>query len=278
MKRFWIGSVVVAIAAGCGFGQKIETANSDRSQIMHLRTALNHLTVIEVGEPVVQVAAGSPSFKVEWRENKVFVQPTEADVSTNLFIWTSSQRLNYELEAAGAVSHMDFAVDQAAPQPVHPRPASTTPPQPSQTAILLAGKPVRMESSKHSKKPVEIMIRDLYEKDDRLVIRYAIRNQGKQPYRVKTPVVYALEGAWYPRSLYNLVDSQLRDEEAVRLKVKNQKSVPVVEAELQSARLEPGQETVGIVALHVPSKGEPTVLQLQFPSSENEPIAAYLVR
>jgi hypothetical protein len=278
MNRFWIGWVVVAIAAGHGFGQTIETANSDRSQIMHLRTALNHLTVIEVGEPVVQVAAGSPSFKVEWRENKVFVQPTEADVSTNLFIWTSSQRLNYELEAAGAVSHMDFAIDQAAHQPVHSRTASTTPPQPSQTAILLAGKPVRMESSKHSKKPVEILIRDLYEKDDRLVIRYAIRNQGKQPYRVKTPVVYALDGAWYPRSLYNLVDSQLRDKEAARLRVKNQKSVPVVEAELQSSRLEPGQETVGIVALHVPSKAEPTVLQLQFPSSGNEPIAAYLVR
>ena len=73
--------------------------------------SLNHLTVIEVVEPVVEVAAGSPSFKVEWRENKVFVQPTEADAATNLFIWTASQRLNYELEPAGSVGAMDFAVD-----------------------------------------------------------------------------------------------------------------------------------------------------------------------
>ena len=97
---------------------------------MHLKTALNHLTVIEVAEPVVQVAAGSPSFKVEWRENKVFVQPTEADAATNLFIWTANQRLNYELEPAGAVTDMDFAVDQA-PVHVEPiKPASATPAAP----------------------------------------------------------------------------------------------------------------------------------------------------
>ena len=94
--------------------QKIGTETSDRTRIVHLKTALNHLTVIEVGEPVLEVAAGSPSFKVEWRENKVFVQPMEADAATNLFIWTASQRLNYELEPAGAVASMDFAVDQAA--------------------------------------------------------------------------------------------------------------------------------------------------------------------
>ena len=97
--------------------QKIETETSDRTRIVHLKTALNHLTVIEVGEPVVQVAAGSPAFKVEWRENKVFVQPTEADAATNLFIWTANQRLNYELEPAGSVANMDFAVDQSASSP-----------------------------------------------------------------------------------------------------------------------------------------------------------------
>src|SRR5450759_4570179 len=94
-------------------GQKIETETNDRNQILHLKTALNHLTVIELREPVIQVATGSQSFKVEWRENRVFVQPTEADASTNLFIWTASERLNYELEPADSVTNMDFAVDQA---------------------------------------------------------------------------------------------------------------------------------------------------------------------
>jgi len=31
-------------------------------------------------------------FKVRWRENKVFIQPTEQNVATNLFVWTASGR------------------------------------------------------------------------------------------------------------------------------------------------------------------------------------------
>src|SRR6516225_7926574 len=104
-------------------GQKIERESSDRAQIIHLKTALNHLTVIELREPVVQVATGSQSFKVEWRENRVFVQPTQADASTNLFIWTASERLNYELEPAADVAGTDFAVDQI--PLAQPKPAST---------------------------------------------------------------------------------------------------------------------------------------------------------
>src|SRR5499427_8227433 len=119
MKRLLL--IFALLASDLTAAQRIETENSDRGRIVHLKTALNHLTVIEVGEPVIQVAAGSPSFKVEWRENKVFVQPTEADAASNLFIWTATQRLNYELEPAGSVESMDFAVDQAPahiPEPV----------------------------------------------------------------------------------------------------------------------------------------------------------------
>ena len=89
MRRVVLMFAVLAAVFVPAVAQKIETETSDRTRIVHLKTALNHLTVIEVGEPVVQVAAGSPSFKVEWRENKVFVQPTEADAATNLFIWTA---------------------------------------------------------------------------------------------------------------------------------------------------------------------------------------------
>ena len=117
MKRIVLTLAVLASVVIPAAAQKIANETSDRTRIVHLKTALNHLTVIEVAEPVLQVAAGSPSFKVEWRENKVFVQPTESGAASNLFIWTASQRLNYELEPAGPVASMDFAIDQA---PLHP--------------------------------------------------------------------------------------------------------------------------------------------------------------
>ena len=223
MRRFILIIVVISTIGIPLAGQKIERASSDRSQIIHLKTALNHLTVIELREPVTQVATGSQSFKVEWRENKVFVQPTEAHASTNLFIWTASERLNYELEPAGDVAGMDFAVDQI--PLAQPKAASVPqPPQPSPTEILLAGKAVRLESAKPSRKPVEVTIRDLYEKDGLLLVRYAVRNRGSHVYDVNAPQVFELTGVRYPQSLYPLVDSQLGDQESLRVIAKHETS------------------------------------------------------
>jgi hypothetical protein len=275
MKRLWTILIITAVAMPLS-GQKIEREASDRSQIVHLSTALNHLTVIELREPVIQVATGSQSFKVEWRENKVFVQPTESEAATNLFIWTASERLSYELEPAGAVSAMDFAVDQM--PLIQPKPASVAPPQPSSTDILLAGKPVRLESARPSKKSVEVVIRDLYEGDGRVLVRYAVRNRGSHAYDVITPKVFALTGAHYPQSLYGLVDSQLGDHEAARLTTKQETPVAVLEGHVQSSHLSPGQESVGVVAVRLPSSTEPTVFRFQFANDDHEQIAAFLVR
>jgi hypothetical protein len=281
MKR--LSTILITITALVtatipALAQTIERETNDDTQIVHLKTALNHLTVIELREPVIQVATGSQSFKVEWRENRVFVQPVEADASTNLFIWTASQRLNYELEPAGAVVSMDFAVDQIPVPIAQPKPASAAPPPPSPSEVLLAGKPVRLESAKPTKKPVEVVIRDLYEGDGRVLVRYAVRNRGTHAYDVTTPQVYALTGARYPQSLYSLVDSQLGDHEAARLRIKQETPVPVLEGHVQSSHLAPGQESVGVVALRLPTSTEPTVLRFQFARDDREQIAAILVR
>ena len=269
--------LIIVLTAVPVAAQRVERESSDPNQIIHLRTALNHLTVIELREPVLQVATGSQSFKVEWRENKVFVQPTEAEASTNLFIWTASQRLNYELEPAGEVSTMDFAVDQVLT--VAPRPGSTTPaPQPSSPDdILLTGKPVRLQSAKPSHKSVEITIRDLYEGDGRVLVRYSVCNRGDHEYNLATPEVYVLNAVHYPQSLYPLVGWQLSDQEATRLKAKRQDIVPVLEGHVQKQRLEPGQESVGIVAISVPSSSGPTILRFQFPSDQRQQVTALLV-
>jgi len=278
MKRFSIILIITIITALAAawvplLAQKIERETGDRTQIIHLKTALNHLTVIELREPVIQVATGSQSFKVEWRENKVFVQPTQSDASTNLFIWTASERLNYELEPAGDVAAMDFVVDQ---MPLaQPKPTSVTPPpQPSPTEILLAGKPVRLESSRPTRKPVEVTIRDLYEGDGRVLVRYAVRNRGNHVYDVSTPQVYELTGVHYSQSLYTLVDAQLGDQEAARVTAKRQTPVPVLEGHIQTEHLAPGAESLGVVALHLPSSTEPTILRFQFANDDKQQIGA----
>src|SRR5436853_1655797 len=192
----------------------------------------------------------------------------EADATTNLFIWTGNERLNYELEPASTVRDMDFAVDQT-PVHVEPlKPANATPPAPpSITELLLAGKPVRrLPSKQRASKLVEVWISDLYEKDGRLLIRYAVRNHSSEPYSIDTPAVYQLDGVRSPQSLYGFINSQLGDEQAAKLKAKQQTPVKVLDGQTQPARIAPGEEAVGVVALQMASRTHPTILRLQFPS------------
>src|SRR5919204_5585472 len=92
--------------------QRVETQYPDASKVTRIETTMNHLTVIELAEPVTLAAAGSSAFKIERRENKVFIQPLEEGVSTNLFVWTNSGRWNYQLVPAASVETMHFAIDQ----------------------------------------------------------------------------------------------------------------------------------------------------------------------
>src|SRR5215469_9131988 len=290
MKRILLIFVLLLLELVPGLAQRIETENSDRTRIVHLKTALNHLTVIEVAEPVIQVAAGSPAFKVEWRENKVFVQPTEADTATNLFVWTANQRLNYELEPAGVVSDMDFAIDQVPTQVEPAKHASANPPAPpSTTQLLLAGKPVRLLPSKpHASKPIEVWISDVYEKDGRLLVRYGVRNSTNEVYAVDRLTVYQLDGVRSPQSLYGLTNSQLSDEQAGKLKAKRETPIKVLDGRTEPTRIAPGEEAVGVVSFEILESIEPTILRFEFPSPKqsdaklsNSPppqIEAFLVR
>jgi hypothetical protein len=286
MKRAVLTFALISAAFLPTLAQKIETENTDRKQIIHLRTALDHLTVIELDEPVLQVASGSPSFKVEWRENKVFIQPTEADTRTNLFIWTAGQRLNYELEPAGAVTDMDFAVDQT---PLHPNPtvSLSTQPQPVQPTIsdlLLEAQPVRTQPKQNGSKPVEVWISDLYEKEGHLLVRYTVFNRGTETYSVNAPQVFQLDGVRAKQSLYSLTNSQLSDKQASKLKINRRVPVKVLEQDVQLEKVAPGEQTTGLVSLEMASSSEPTVLSFQFPAGDrsggrsSRPITAYLVR
>ena len=270
------------------WAQRIEVQKPDPNRIVRVQTALNHLTVIEVREPVITVAAGSPAFKIEWRENKVFVQPTEADVATNLFIWTASGRMSYELEPAGAVEQMDFAIDQPTPPPTLASPASPTsvkPPSPRATAVpdpevLLDSKPIRTDGLKMPKDQVVVILKDTFPGEgNELFIRYAVRNGTQEAYSLGTPQVVLINLSPSSCGVDRLSNSQLRESAAARIKVSNEKPLEVVSGNLRSARLDPGQETVGLVGVKLPAiKNGPTVLRLVFPrDAKGQPTASMVL-
>ena len=104
MKTLTTISLALAVAAA-------GAQTTSQSQIRHIETSLNHLTVLEFGESVTTLAIADPdSFQVERHDDKVFVKPLREGVSTNLFVWTASRELSYELDPAGQLAAMDVLV------------------------------------------------------------------------------------------------------------------------------------------------------------------------
>jgi hypothetical protein len=280
VKRFWISCFVLAIVALPARTQKLQVQDPSRGQIVHVRTALDHLTVLEMNGPVTAVAVGSPVFKVEWRENKVFIKPTEENVATNLFVWTAAGRFNYELEPAGSVPEMIFAIDQPvpAPPPVKASTDQVAPKQVSPEEVLIGTKPVRLHGSIPDKKRVAVYLNDLFQHDGQLFIHYTIRNDSNKTYVPGAPQVSALNSARYHDSLYALSNYQLSPGEASRLKSSGEVSIEVARTDMPSPRIEPGKQATGIVAVKLPQgRSGPTVLRLIFLAASSGPISATLV-
>jgi conjugative transfer protein CagX len=261
-------------------GQKIETVQPDRHRIVRLETALNHLTVIEVREPVTMVAAGSQSFKIERRENKVFVQPLEENVSTNLFVWTSGARYNYELVPAGQISDMHFAVDQDQPFTAESDPAKSDRPSldPGEVArtTLLESKPVRTSEIKFPRDRVSVVLKDVLRTPDCLFIRYTIQNYGRGIYRPEGPQIAALVAPRMRRSLFALSNTQLEFKEIPH----NQGKVRIepIHSQMRSTMVRPGEEAVGVIGIKVVEGfREPNVLQFSFPADLKGRVTAILV-
>ncbi len=281
MNRFWLSFVAGVALAWPAWGQKVDIENPDRGKIIHIHTALDHLTVLEMNEPVSTVAVGSPVFKVEWRENKVFIEPTEPDVATNLFVWTTLGRFNYELDPAGAVLEMVFAIDQPVADPLKINASMNRagePTGPSPADILIAAKPVRPLHPISDKNRVAVYVTDLLERNGQVFIRYSIRNRTQKVYVPGTPQVVALKAPRYGESLYTLKSSQLGSDETPRLKSSGEIPIEVVKCESHSSRIEPGQEATEIVVIKLARQHtEPAVIRLIFLGSLKGPVSATLV-
>lgn len=283
MKKLLVILSIVLVALPI-YGQRIETRDSGQDQIVRVATALNHLTVIELSGPVLSVASGSQAFRIEWRRNKVFVEPTEAGVSTNLFIWTKAGRKNYELEPAGPVQVMDFAIDTAAlsqvRDPPSPKPAAklTLPDDPAEPAVdmMLGGTPVRQEAWRTKKHRVQVIVRDLFEQEGVLYIRYSIENGTKKVYAPGTPQVVNLSGGVSSRALASHVYTQVDPDAVAELKTVGESPLEITAHESRGETIAPGAISIGVVGVTF-AGASPAMLRLEFKDAGGHPVCAVVV-
>ena len=255
---------------------------TSQSQIRHIETSLNHLTVLEFGESVTTLAIADPdNFQVERHDDKVFVKPLREGVSTNLFVWTASRELSYELDPAGQLAAMDVLV-RTEPAP-NPHTAAQTEAEPSDAEIrkiaslVLAQAMMGVEDIAHDtdKRPadrVQVTLDQVYRAKDRMYIRYSVVNQTKTPFRVTTPDVSAPLPTEQPVSLLSLRNHQISSRTFAAFKAKQGSSLPVAQADSLTRDLAPGEKTTGVISIGSSTASSPQIYQLSFGADQNGPL------
>ncbi len=275
--------LLVLFAASDLNAQKLETQTPDPKRVVRVETARDHLTVIELNEPVSMVAVGNQNaFTVERRENKVFVKPAEEDARTNLFIWTASGRYSYELVPAPGVEQMHFAIDQP-PLPLvstntQPREAEPTDRGPQLPAQMLTqSQAVLLYGEREQTRKVEVLLRDLYQDGDRYYLRYTVLNHGSRAYRPARPAVIHLDPVKSPVSLIPLAGSQLGERALREIKTRTAGEAQVVAGEEPEA-VPAGKQAAGWIAFRLGASGKrEQLVRVAFPPDAASPVDAVLV-
>ena len=267
MNRFLLPAIVL-------FALTARAQNINFRDIPHIHTALNHLTVIDLGEPIQFIAAADPdSFQIERADDKVLLQPLKDGASTNLVLWTSSRQLSYELDAPGDVEKMNVLVRNL-PSSTHASADSPTAKEQQQIAaaamaetMLQAQDIVAEQSTKASTASVSISVVRVLRTSDGTYLQYQIVNHAATPFRVVTPSVARLTPSQTPVSLLALRYHQLSTQTLNAFKAKRDGSVIAVAGQSVQVDVQAGASTTGYVLVHTVLDSNPEIYQLNFGST-----------
>ena len=262
MRRFLLLTFCLFYAIGA---QCQQADISVSSSIVHVATALNHLTVLEFHEPVTMAAAGSSDFQIERESNKVFVRPVKAGACTDLFVWTASQRFAYELETTEEVKKMNFALDNLQPDTPKAAPAIDADQLADVvlTRALLGAEAIASPRSKEPKKQVSVRVEQVFRTRSTVYVQYRISNNTSSTYHLASPQARQLEPSPSTISFSDLLHTQLDRPLIEKMSNSQELLLSVVHAESDSPELGPGEKAQGVVAIRRDLKS-PAVIELLF--------------
>ena len=263
-----------AIAAGA--------QTTSQSQIRHIETSLNHLTVLEFGESVTTLAIADPdSFQVERHDDKVFVKPLREGVSTNLFVWTASRELSYELDPAGQLAHMDVLVrTEPAPNPHSSAQAVGRTVRCRDSQDRFAGSyagndgsrrhRARRGKTRHGARAGRSRTGLSREGSDLYSLFGSQRDQGSVPGHDTGCVRPCPDRAAYLAREPQESSDHVSDLQA--FKAKQVSGIEVMQAESGTRDLAPGEKTTGVISIGTSTGNPPQIYQLNFGADQNGPL------
>ena len=275
MKMLTTMSLALAVAAA-------GAQTTSQSQIRHIETSLNHLTVLEFGEPVTTLAVADPdSFQVERHDDKVFVKPLCEGVSTNLFVWTASREMSYELDPAGKLAQMDVLLRTEPAVNPHTSTRASTDTSDDDirkiaslvlTQAMMGVEDIAHDAVEHQTGRVQVDLEQVYRAKDRTYIRYSVTNHTKAPFRVTSPDVHVPVPTEHPISLQSLRNHQITPQTFTAFKARQDSDIEVMQAEAGTLDLPPGEKTAGVIVIGNSTGNPPQIYQLNFGADQYGPL------
>lgn len=255
----------------------------------HIHTTLNHFTVIDPGDPIAMFAlADHSSFAIERSGDKLFIEPLRENAGTNLFIWTTTRTrpLIYEIDPAGSLSGMDMLVRIPPSTPTAQQGAATASvavenrrqlSTQAEDDALMRSESITLDDQKQRSGVIAVRIEEVLRSKDQLLIRFSLRNQSTDPFRVTTPDVFQPRPTVTPVSLLGLRDHQLNQQTVASFKAAKGLPIDVIQATVLTPNLEPGQATTGVITISGSEQSAPELYEIDFGSFQNHALTAEVV-
>lgn len=256
-----IGTYIFSFVTLCAMAQDAQIPVAP--PVVHVHTAMDHLSVLEFADPVTKVATGSSGFQIERQGNTVLIKPQKPNASTDLVVWTSTGRYAYELDPPGEVKNMNFAID--APTKVKVvAPPSTTASDIADMVIthtLLGSERIASDTPK-SAGPAELRVHQVFRSADSIYVQYTLRNIGKEKIKINTVSAAELARSQKPQvSILGLAHTQIDDQTVRTLGKTSERPLTIGRSERQLDELEPGEQTVGVLTIRE-RLASPAVVQI----------------
>ncbi len=280
--------MALALLAACGVvrAQTITHQRINPNTVTRVATALNHISLIEMPEPITNAAIGSEDFRIEWHGNTVALKPLRQGQSTNLFIWTEHGQSSYEILAPAEVATAAFVIDQTENRSLAPKQAEAqirvdeTEIQKAADALIaqtmLQSAPVNSRGVKDAKDHVNVRISEIVRDKDALYIRYVVSNPGQHPYRLSDPAVVTFVPTSPGIVISALKGKQLSSQKLTEIGTGSMTAVPVRETRLSSRDVNPGQSVEGVLCFKQ-TEDKPQIYRFVFANDLNHQVDATAV-
>ena len=252
-----------------------------QTRVEVIGTALHHVSVVQVPEPVENVALGTPMVHVEWHGNNVLIEPQKAGVNTNMVVFTHRTTYLYEIAAAAEPTGMSYLVKESAPPP--PPPAPVPSPAAIQrehdqlfSSILLKTQGIDSTKLKPKKHTVVIRIVQVTEDDGNYYVRLSATNGSTHQYRLQNPTVQKIDPAFGASQAYANVHRQLSPDDFN--KFRNYQLTPVAShgSTLETTDMPPDTTMDWVVALTKPEI-TPAIFRFTFAPDQGKNVNAVAI-